>query len=363
MITPNFFSFASGESTQDAFICWLIACATEATGHLQKCGLAFVRALFRAGASDGIQGIPVLDSNGEPMAPHNGPCDVSNVENLYTQYKWIDVYFQARVDGKQVSFIIEDKTNGQPRYGQLEGHLKSVIKNNQQKDLIKPVYFKTGYVFSNEQDAVEKDKYSVFDAEDMKNFLDSHQDAIWEDPILRQYAEYLNDKIEARAEALANWDLNQDYVQWEFMQKLRDVLIDAGGKWKHFVPNALSNFQHGWGDSLSSGTSRGRAFIQYWFSEHLFWRFDAWRPLRLMIDLEDAGESYNGIQETYRDCFDEALNQEGLRAGNARIVRKGNERTIGSIETTNLQGKTVSEFLDRVKQVHIGFLERIQRSD
>ena len=359
MCTLNFFSFASGESTQDAFICWLVACATEATGHLQECGLAFVRGLFRAGTSDGTQDIPVLDSNGDPMAPHNGPCDVSNVENLCTQYKWIDVYFQARVDGKQVSFIIEDKTNGQPRNGQLEGHLKSVIKNNQQKDLIKPVYFKTGYVFSDEQDAVEKDKYSVFEANDLKNFLDCHPDAIRASKILRLFSEYLDDKIEARAEALANWDLDQDYVQWEFMQKLRNVLRSTAGQWKNFVPKALSNFQHGWGDSLSRGTSRGRPFTQYWFSEHLFWRFDAWRPLRLMIYLKNAGKSYDGIQERYRDCFDEALNQEGLRAGNARIVRKGNERTIGSIDTANLQGMTVSEFLESVKRVHIRFLELI----
>ena len=359
MSTPNFFSFASGESWQDTFICWLVACAIKAPDPLHECGLAFVRALFRAGTSGGTKDIPVLDSDGNPMAPYNGPCEVSDVCTPVRQYgkEKIDVYFQAKVDGKIVSFPIEDKINTQYHSNQLKRSLDYVINDDQDEDLIKPVYFKTGYVFSNEREAVEEDKYSVFEAEDMKNFLDSHPDAIREDQFLRQYSEYLNDKIEARAEALANWDLNQDYVQWEFMQKLRNDLRGAVGKWKHFVPNALSNFQHRWGDRLWRGTSRGRPFSQYWFSEHLFWRFDAWRPLRLMIDLEDAGESYNEIQERYRDFFVEALNQEGLCAGNARIVRKGNERTIGSIDTANLQGMTVCEFLDRVTRVHIRFLE------
>ncbi|MDE0089515.1 MAG: hypothetical protein OXU23_27620, partial [Candidatus Poribacteria bacterium] len=63
----------------------------------------------------------------------------------------------------------------------------------------------------------------------------------------------------------------------------------------------------------------------------------------------------------YRSCFNEMLQQERLCAGNVRM-RKGNECTIGSIEIANFQGMTVSEFLDRVTRVHIGFLARMQQS-
>lgn len=303
MSTPNFFSLASGESWQDTFICWLVACAIQAPDPLHECGLAFVRALFRAGSEDGTMDIPVLDSNGNLMAPYNGPCEVSDVCTPIRQYgkEKIDVYFQAKVDGEVVSFPIEDKINTQYHSNQLERSLDYIINDDQDEDLIKPVYFKTGYVFGDERESVEKDKYSVFKAEDFKNFLDHHPDAIREDQILRQYVEYLNDKIEARAKALADWDLNQDHVQWEFMQELRDVLRGTANQWLCFVPNVLSNFQHRWGDSLCSGTSRGRPFSQYWFSEHLFWRSDARRRLRLMIYLKNAGKSYNDIQERYRD--------------------------------------------------------------
>ena len=236
---PNLFDYATSELSQDAFICWLVACAAEATGDLQECGRAFVRALFRAGASDGIGGIPVLGPDGKPTTPYDGSCDVSDVSSPTPQYHRIDVYFQAKVDGKMVSFIIEDKTHTKYHSGQLARYIKDVSTDDEEEYLIKPIYFKTGYVFSDERDTVEKNNYSVFEAEDMKRFLDG-QNATRENEILRQYAEYLACQMKTRADAHANWDLNQDHVQWEFMLKLRDRLGNMAGEWQPFIPAELS---------------------------------------------------------------------------------------------------------------------------
>ena len=366
MSTPNIFSYATKELSQDAFICWLVACASESTGHLQKCGLAFVRTLFQAGVSDGIEGVPVLGPDGE-MALHDGPCEVSDVCTPKLQHQKIDVYFQAKVDGKKVSFLIEDKINTRDHSNQLARYLDSISQDAEKEDLIKPVYFKTGYVFNDERCAVKKNKYFVFEAKDMKNFLDSHQDAIRENEILRQYSEYLNDKIKKRAKALANWDLDQDYVQWEFMRKLHKVLRNADGEWQCFIPNKLSgepDWEWLWNGLGRSTNLGGSSWTQYWFSKYLYWRLDSWKPLRLMISLNNAGKSYDVVHE-YRNRFKEARQQEGLCAGKVQM-RRGNECTVGSIDTANLKEMNVSEFsefLDQVKQVHIGFLERIQRSD
>ncbi len=368
MSTPNIFSYATSELSQDAFICWLVACATEATGNLQKCGLAFVRVLFRAGALNGTRDIPVLDPDGKRIAPpYNGPCEVSDVGKPYTQYNQIDVYFQARVDGKKVSFLIEDKINTRDHSNQLARYLDSISQDAEKEDLIKPVYFKTGYVFNDERWAVKKNKYFLFAAKDLRNFLDCHQDAIRENEILRQYTEYLNDKIQKRAEAQEIWDLDQDYVQWEFMRKLRKVLRNVDGEWEHFISDKLSR-EPDW-EWIWNGLGRGKnvggsAWTQYWFSKHLYWRLDSWKPLRLMISLNNAGENYDVVHE-YRNRFKEARQQEGLCTGKVQM-RRGNECTVGSIDTANLKEMNVSEFsefLDQVKQVHIGFLERIQRSD
>ena len=187
---PNIFNYATTELSQDAVICWLVACAAEATGDLQECGRAFVRALFRAGMSDGIEGVPVLGANGKPTTPYDGPCDVSDESNIRRQYHKIDVYFQAKVDEKTVSFIIEDKTYTKYHSCQLTRYIEAVSTDDEVENLIKPVYFKTGYVFSDEREVVECAKYSVFEAEDMASFLGS-QDVTRENEILRQYAEYL----------------------------------------------------------------------------------------------------------------------------------------------------------------------------
>ena len=63
------------------------------------------------------------------------------------QHGNIDVYFQAKVDGQIVSFIIENKRHTEMRGGQLERYLREVMKDSEPKDLIKAVYLKTGYVF------------------------------------------------------------------------------------------------------------------------------------------------------------------------------------------------------------------------
>lgn len=360
---PNLFDYATSELSQDAVICWLVACAAEATGDLQKCGLEFVRALFQAGASDQTGGVPVLKFDGEPNL-HDGSCDVSDVSNIKRQYYKIDVYFQARVDGEMVSFIIEDKKDSRDHSNQLARYIKAVIEDEEEEDLIKPIYFKTGYVFSDEREVVECAKYSVFGAEDMKRFLDG-QNATRENEILRQYAEYLACQMKTRVDALANWDLNQDYVQWEFMLKLRDKLENVACEWRPFIPTRLSghppNSDWLW-RRVGKGGSRGRPWTQYWFARHLFWRLDAGKPrLRLMIYLENAGRSVgesDDMVREYRDCFNAALQQEELWAGSVRMKR-GNECTVGSVEITNFQSMTASEFLDRVTRVHIRFLDMI----
>ena len=259
----------------------------------------------------------------------------------------------------------------------------------EQKDLIKPVYFKTGYVFNYEREDVKKNKYSVFKAEDLKKFLDCHPDAIRENQILRQYEEYLNDKMEARATALKEWCLNQNYVQWEFMWKLRKVLRSANGEWQDFVPDGEPDSEKPdewrW-KGLGRGNNKNSKspWTQYWFSKHLFWRLDwfPWRrnpnlrvQLRLMIFRESAGKSEEESDDMvykYRDHFSRALKKAKLRTGGVQLrnVADDHECTIGSVgivnktdivnEITKFQGLTEDEFLDRVKRVHIEFLKLYQ---
>ena len=366
---PNIFKYASREFSQDVFIRYLVGCAAKASGELKQCGLAFVRTLFRAGASDEILG---SDGNRADSSPYDGPCNVSDVINITSQYKItpedrLDVYFQAKIDGRLVTFIIENKKDGDADIDQLKRYLKAIIEDEEEKDLIKPIFFKTGYVFRDERMAVERAKYSVFEAKDMKSFLDG-QDVTRENEILRQYAEYMTCQIETRADAQARYEFGQDHVQWEFMLKLRDRVENAAGEWRPFIPDELSYsppnsdwFVPSLGRDVNVKSDH-KPFTQYWFARHLFWRLDSEMPLRLMINIQNVGRTVERREvEGYRARFEEALREEGLDTGGIGLVMGPNTRecTVGSVEITNLQGMTASEFLDRVTRVHVLFLKSI----
>lgn len=362
MATPNIFSCVTSERLQDAFVCYLVACANQTTSDrdLQECGLEFVRTLFRAGASDKTAGVPLLGPDGK-MVSHDGQCKVSEVYDLKSQYNDIDVYFQAKVDGKTVTFLIENKTDTEAHSDQLKRYLDFVIKE-QKSDLIKPVYFKTGYVFSDERAFVECNKYSVFEAKDMKKFLDC-QEAKQKDEILRQYAEHLKNLIKTRDEDLTKWDL--DHVRWEFMLKLQEMLKDAAGEWQCFIFKKFSGLPKDddiWKEKgLKRKNELGGMWMEYWFSKHLYWRIEKGQQLRLKIELCSTEWDYDEVQEEYRSRFEEVLLEKGV-SGKAGRWRGKYRFIVGNIQipvSNFLEGKAVSDFLDQVKQVHIGFLERI----
>ena len=170
--------------------------------------------------------------------------------------------------------------------------------------------------------------------------------------------------MEPRIKAQQEWNLNQDHVQWEFMLKLRDRLGDAVGEWQSFMSDFPDWTWGGLGRDANKGG--GGSWTQYWFARHLFWRLDSGMPLRLMINIQNVGRTVERREvEGYRDRFEEALREEGLDTGGTRLVMGPNaqECTIGSIKTTNkttnFQGMTVCEFLDKVTRVHVRFLESI----
>lgn len=88
---------------------------------------------------------------------------------------------------------------------QLERYQNVVKHDHIKEDLIKFIYFKTGYVFDDEREQVEKAGYSVFDSEAMLEFLDSEQRADAHQ-ILQQYAERLRGQVRERRCQLKNFD-------------------------------------------------------------------------------------------------------------------------------------------------------------
>lgn len=356
MDTPNIFDYATTELSQDALICWLIACAREATGVYRDRGLEFISTLWtHSGNSQGER------------------CIITNVERPSRQYKNIDVYFQATVNKKKVSFVIEDKTNTLMRSGQLRRYINEIRDDGRPEDEILGIYFKTGYVYDEEREKAETKDFAVFDALDMQSFL--NQKPLSDDhEVLRQYRMYLKSLIDERESKVNQWDLNYDFVQWKFLKSLRDHLERRRDEWNQCLDKSFREIDEA--DWIWKGLARwkntgGGAWTQYRFTKYLYWRLDAWYPLRLRVSTQAAERIANGfnteIWEKWIQTFKEVQKAHELPALKfQRRMRHGSslvsEGTVGTIDCKKLlQSESAKSVLERLVRFHMSFLRRLQR--
>ena len=354
MTTPNIFDYATKELSQDAVIAWLVACGRHAQDPLRKCGLEFIAALFRSGAGR------VIDRKRKACDKYAGPAAVTEVLcGPKLQYDKIDVYFQARVDGHTVSFLVEDKVTSQMHGGQLDRYLKIVQKDKIQEELIKPIYLKTEYIFSDEREIAEKANYSVFDCDDMRRFLCGRRSDTHE--ILRQFEEHLTRKKKDQDCALREWKLDHDFVQWEFMVHLKERLRigeklpsrgrnRGGGAWTQYPDWQL------WEPPLEE-------------LRKLFWRLDAWKPLRLIVQTENVSGWRDELWDGWSRAFDEASHHVGLRKEIFRSNRRRggkwvSEGTIGAVAIEDyLRDNGLEAGANQVAALHRKFVELTNPED
>ena len=342
-MVPNIFRYATKELSQDAVVCWLVACASEATGELHECGMSFVQAMMRSGGGRAINA-----RSGEAENLGDGNVTVI-VEEPSTQYSKIDVYFRVEWDGKLVSVIVEDKTHTEMHGGQLERHRAAVGADEIEKDLVKAVYLKTGYVYGDERERAEDAGYCVFDAEAIATFF---RDDRWSGThdFVRDFAEHVASLVDDRRQALADWNLDHGFVQWEFMVVLGEALRLSDTKW----PARWFNIG-------------GGAWTQYPHYERrdaLYWRLDSWKPLRLMVDTSKVGgERALASWDGWDSAFLEATKRCGLDPAPFRRVRSRNgsavaEGTIGAVDAQScLRREGPEKCVQRVRKLHHRFVE------
>ena len=346
-MVPNIFDYATKELSQDALICWLVACARDADGELRALGLDFVRALMRAGERT------MIDTRNDRQLSYDGDCEVVEVLcGPKQQYGKIDVYFLAAVDGNRVSFLIEDKTHTEMHGNQLERYRGIVARDEIEEKFVKAVYLKTGYVFDDEREKAEHDGYAVFDAENMLAFLDgggrsgAHE-------IVSQYADYMTAQVDRRRKAVANWDLDEGFVQWKFMVRLGKVLQLSKPKWPW--PGRWFNIGGGAWTQYPHWEDRGA----------LYWRLDSWKPLRLMVDTSKAGDHILDRWDGWSRAFEHARMKAGLCAGKFRSVRSRSgavvrEGTIGAVEIAGcLKKEGLDNCVARVERLHRKFVAAV----
>ena len=356
-ISRNLFDHARNEKTLDGMVAWLISCVTDPAETLREVGRSFVHLLLRSNlqTADGVIESAVLDADGAPLR-FDGPGEVSLLD-LRTQYRHIDVYARAEIDGRIVSFVIEDKTHTTEHSGQLSRYRKIVQSDNIHEDYTKLIYLKTGMPYEDELERAASAHYCYIGVHDLADFLGREPAASAPSDLLRQYREYIeNETVRQRQ---AQQDLNMDCgpIQYRFAEKLKARTAAVNSKYG--TPDKSVE------DVIWKATNLGgSSWTQYRFlGRHLCWRMDSWKHLRLKVsmDIESLLGAKLGIEQ-YREHFRTTCADIGADTLPFRR-RSGNEMTIGVIPYPNHPavaiGKDLDGFLNLVSRVHERFLERI----
>ena len=228
MVTsPNLFSYATSELSQDAFICWLLKWASpEYKGvneELHACGTALITAFF---FKNGI-----------------ATPSIENVE-IKKQDKNIDILC---IINNRFPIIIEDKTNTGARRGQLKKYYKQICSREEfsQCDIIR-IFFKThdqsNYI------NIEKDGYHVFTRSDFLGILNQY--AQTHSDIFNDFKAHLNE-LEVSVQSYRTMPKEKwTRRSWTgFYMVLKDRLgrEETACSWK-YIPNQSGGFMGFWWD-------------------------------------------------------------------------------------------------------------------
>lgn len=349
-ISRNLFHYAKSELSQDAMIAWLISCATAADTTLKEVGRAFLHFLLQTDLRrDGTVIEKAVIGPDNETVPYDGPGNVSDVLDLKSQHRHIDVYCRAEIDGKKISFVIEDKTHTTDHSHQLPRYRRLVQHDDIEEDYLKLVYLKTGMPYEMEKARVAAQGFSFVGIHDFAAFVDSEPSSSTQNALVTQIREHILSLRDEQNDAKKNWKMRWAPIQERFLKRLQERT------------NRVE-------DDLRYGRNRGGAgHFTKLMIEHrhrsewaLFWRIDAYRPLRLMIyrgskkDREIKEENAK-LMDHYRPLFDQAVEEVGGLTSVRSSRRRAFEPAIGAIAYPGPD--EMEAFMDRVAAVHARFLD------
>lgn len=303
----NIFSFATGELSQDAFICWCLNWINEpdniTTHRYRQLGLDLLAKL-----------IDNLSERNQLL-----DVDINSIDKIILVQQVLNIDILAIIPQYNLAIIIEDKTSTSEHGDQIKSYRESldgVFKNekpwnayNKLKNafklanlnieyadianyLIHKVYFKTGYYFDYD--------WQVAHSGSVDNYLTGHM--FWdilknyedcESDILKSYCTHLKTRLEWYqhvSKINGCYDDKSYYIQWERITQhgLLQIIFDnenIDGSW-------LWNDMSTYANEYSTGTNKGgRPWTnrRFWsrteskairsnpptsFKPWLFWRVD-----------------------------------------------------------------------------------------
>lgn len=354
---PNIFEYATSELSQDAMIAWLMACAKADDAAMREVGQSFIRFLLdRPLQTDGSKTERAVIGSDDSATEYDGEGVVSLIKEVETQYRHVDVYCRAEIDGKLISFVIEDKTGTTQHSGQLDRYRKLAQSDERHEDYLKLIYLKTGMPFPDELDAASKAKFCPVDVHDLNTFLNGQPVKTASSDLLQQYRTHISKLADEQNEAKRDWNMNGGPIQREFAAKLQAGTSGANDSWAPAPHDSKP-------DVIWQSRNRGGDhWTQYrFFGWHLFWRMDSYGDLRMMVDKRQPHPSDVDMHQ-YRGAFCRACGGIDLVKHGKFRRRSGNEMTVGAIKYPAGDwkiGQDVDTFLQSIAQVHERFLQEL----
>ena len=305
MDTPNLFDYATKELSQDAVICWLIACsAHDGDVELRRLGRHFVESLLSNKRDDRR---PVPDA-------------ITEVKILQ-QEKHIDVL--ARINGGDV-LLIEDKTDSDPHGNQLARYRREVLAGETElgpvpEEALFPIYFKTGNQPLGTEQTIEMmdSGYKVFSRGDFLAVLNTYQGT---NAIVLDFKRRLQ-LIEDETQSFRKWRRDGVERQWPAWQGLFRELEErlwrenAAAHWRGwgYVPNPAGGFLGFWWKPLELPAVHP-AYLQL-----------EWEELCFKVE---AGDCSAERRDELKWEWNKRLTSQHERVVKPRVMRRGSTMTV-----------------------------------
>lgn len=303
----NIFSFATGELSQDAFICWCLNWINEpdtvATHRYRQLGLDLLAKLIDK------------PSNCDKLLK----VDIKSIDKVILVQQVLNIDVLAIIPQYKLAIIIEDKTNTSEHGNQIKSYrdsLEDVFKNKKPQNAyskldkafklvelnidyadianyhIHTVYFKTGYYFDYDWQVAHSDSVDNYLTGPMfwdilKNYDDCESD------ILKGYCEHIKNQLDwyqIVSKINGQYDDECYYIKWERITQhgLLQIIfdnenIDGSWLWKDMsiYPNQYSTGTNQGGSPWTNRRFWSRTESDaIWsnpptsFKPWLFWRVD-----------------------------------------------------------------------------------------
>lgn len=324
MPRPNLFQFATGELSQDAFICWSLAWGQQSEDEvMQQYGLSLLNAMLETHQYNvqDLERITIID-----------------VKN---QVSSIDVLVKFKLDEQEFELIIEDKTNTMMHSNQIKRYFDQRMKQSPDK-VILGIYYKTCFIFDDEEinlEELRKNNYPVksFDKEKILQSMSQYLNTTDSD-VFHDYYDYIKRMLKHEKEILYN-------VHSSHIRVLEKSLSTQMGQ-VEVMKSIFGNVD------VSRGRSYGKPWVHYAFKKG---NYKDSLPDRLFYRIDKKKNGYYISLRQYRD-----LKKEAKRNGQANSLV---ELKIEKLARLNKLIKIFEEVMDEIKLEYLEeYIERGKRT-